>query len=89
MQSLPVALDDASVILPSKYARNIGVTFDSKLNFGRHFTDICKSCYFNVRIIYRIKKFSSTEHTKILVNAFATSRLGNCNSLLHGPPRGP
>ena len=70
------------------YARNIGITFDSVLNFERHITDICKSCYFNIRNIYRIRKFSSTEHTKILVNAFVTTRLGNCNSLLYGLPRG-
>ena len=51
-------------------------------------TDICKSCYFNIRNIYRIRKFLSTEDTKILVNAFVTSRLDNCNSLLYGLPHG-
>ena len=86
LQFPPVALNDGSVILPSKYARNIGVTFDSVLNFESHITDICKSCYFNIRNIYRIRKFLSTEHTKILVNAFVTSRLDNCNSLLFGLP---
>ena len=88
LQFPPVALNDGSVILPSKYARNIGATFDSVLNFERHITDICKSCYFNIRNIYRIRKFLSTEHTKILVNAFVTSRLDNCDSLLFGLPCG-
>ena len=84
----PVALDDGSVILPSEYARNFGVTFDIILNFEHHVTDICKSCYFNILNIYRIRKFLSTEHTKILVNnAFVTSRLDKCNSLLYGLPR--
>ncbi|RMX50939.1 hypothetical protein pdam_00015439, partial [Pocillopora damicornis] len=32
----PVALDDGSVILPSEYARNFGVTFDIILNFEHH-----------------------------------------------------
>ena len=52
LQFSPVTLNDGSVIHPSKYARNIGVTFDSVLNFERHsilITDICKSCYFNIR----------------------------------------
>ena len=71
LQFPPVVLNDGSVILPSKYARNIGVTFDSVLNFEYHITDICKSCYFNIRNIYRIRKFLSTEHTKILVNALS------------------
>jgi len=74
------------VILPSKYARNIGVTFDSVLNFERHITDICKSYYFNIRNIYRIRKFLSTEHTKILVNVFVISILENCNLLQCGLP---
>ena len=76
------------MILPSKYARNIGVTFDSVLNFERHIIYICKSGYFNIRNIYRIRRFLSTEHTKILVNAFVTSRLDNCDSSLYGLPRG-
>ena len=89
LQFPPVALTDGSVILPSKYARNIGVTFDSVLNFERRITDICKSCYFNICNIYRIRKFLSTiKPTKILVNAFVTSRLDNCNSLLYGLPCG-
>ena len=80
-------LDDGSVNRPYKYARNIGVTFDIVLNIKRHTTDICKSCYFNIRNIYRIRKFLSTELTKILVNAFVTSRLNNCISILYGLPR--
>ena len=83
-----VVLDDGSLILPSKYARNIGVTFDSNLSFERHITDICKSCYFNIHNTYRIRKFLSTEHTKILVNTFVTSRHDNYNSLWYGLPRG-
>lgn len=86
LQFPPVVLDDGSLILPSKYARNIGVTFDSVLNIAHHTTDICKSCYFNIHI-YRIRKFLSTELTKIFVNAFVTSRLDDCHLLLHGLSR--
>ena len=46
------------------------------------------SKYFNIRNIYRIRIFFSIEHTKILVNAFVTSRLDNFNSLLYGLPWG-
>ena len=88
LQFPPVVLNNGSVILPSKYARNNDVTFDSVLNFECHITDICKSCYFNIRNIYRIRKCLSTRQTKILVNAFVTSRLDSCNSLLYRLPRG-
>ena len=40
LQSPPIVLNDGSLILPSKYARKIGVTFVSELNFERHITDI-------------------------------------------------
>ena len=75
VQFPPVAPNDVSMILPSKYARNIGVTFDIVLNFERHFTDISKSCCFDFRNIYRVGKRLSAEHAKILVNAFATSTI--------------
>ena len=67
------------MILPSKYVRNIGVMFYSVLNFERYITDICKSCYFNIRKTHRIKK-RSTEHRKILANAF--KKLQNCAARL-------
>ena len=47
-----VVLNDGFVILPSKYARNIGVMFYSVLNFERRITGICKSIVFIV-----LKKF--------------------------------
>ena len=39
-------------------------------------------------VVYRIKQFLSTEHTKIIVSAFVTSRLDKCNSLQYGLPCG-
>ena len=62
LQFPPVAHNDGSVILPSKYARNIGVKFDNVLNFESHNTDMCKS--------YCIRKILSTAHTKILFYSF-------------------
>ena len=67
LQFPPVVLNDGSMNLPSKYARNIGVTFNSVLNVEHHITDIYKSWYFNMCNIYRIRQLLSTEHTNILV----------------------
>ena len=52
----------------------------SVVNFERYLTDICKSCYFSIGNICRIKKHLSTEHTKISVNAFI--KLQNCEARL-------
>ena len=52
----------------------------SILNFERPITDICKSCYFSIRNIYRIKKKHLSEHRKILVNAL--KKLQNCAARL-------
>ena len=78
---------DGSVIQPSQFVRNIGVIFDNKLNMERHVAAICKSAFFQIRNIPRIRKFLSVSCTKVLVHAFVTCTLDNCNSLLYGLPR--
>ena len=65
-------------------ARNIGVIFDNKLNLEHQVSSICKSAFFHIRNISRIRKFLSVNSTKALVHAFVTYRLDNCDSLLHG-----
>ena len=78
---------DGSVIEPSHFARNIGVIFDNKLNMERQVSAICKSAFFHIRNISRIRKFLSVDSAKALVHAFVTCRLDNCNSLLYGLPK--
>ena len=73
---------DGSVIQPSHSARNIGVIFDKKLNMDRQVSAICKSAFFHIWNISRIRTFSSVNSTEALVHAFVTCRLDNCNSLL-------
>ena len=47
----------------------------------------CKTSFYHLRNIARIRKFISTKTAEILVHAFVTSRLDNCNSLLYGLPK--
>ena len=75
---------DGSVIEPSHFARNIGVIFDNKLNMEHQLSAICKSAFFHIRNISRIRKFLSVDSAKALVHAFVTCRLDNCNSRLYG-----
>ena len=80
------AVDGSSAIKPSQFASNIGVIFDNKLNMDRQVTAICKSAFFHICNISRIRTFLSAANTKMLVHAFLMCRLDNCNSLLYGLP---
>lgn len=73
-------------IVPSESARNIGVIFDSNMDYKRHISAICKSCFYHIRNLSRIRKYLSVDNIKILVHAFITCKLDNCNSLLYGLP---
>lgn len=46
----------------------------------------CKTAFYYLYNIRRIRKFLNSECTKIIFNAFVTSRLDFCNSLLYGLP---
>ena len=71
----------------SSNARNIGVIFDSSMSMVPHVNSICKTSFYHLRNIARIRKFISMKTAETLVHAFITSRLDNCNSLLYGLPR--
>ena len=61
--------------------------FDGQLKMDTQINSICKTAFFHLYNIRRIGKFLNFECTKILVNAFVTSRLDFCNSLLYGLPK--
>ena len=44
----------------------------------------CKSAFYHLRNISRIRKLLSTKTIETLVHAFVTSNLDHCNSLLYG-----
>ena len=72
--------------MPSTSERNVGVIFDSAMSMVPHVNNICKSSFYHLRNISRIRKFISVSTAEKLVHAFVTSRLDNCNSLLYGLP---
>ena len=45
---------------------------------------VCKSAFFHLCNIAKIRKCTSSTHCKILIQAFITSKLDYCNSLLSG-----
>ena len=71
----------------STIARNIGVIFNNSLSVLPHVTAVCKSSFFLLRNIFKIRKFLSYDACKILIHAFITSRIDHCNLLRYGQPK--
>jgi len=71
----------------STTAKNIGVIFNSSLSMLRHVTAVCKSSFFHLRNIFKIRKFLSYDTCKILTHALIMSRIDYCNLLLYGQPK--
>ena len=75
-----------SATTPASEVKDLGCWFDRHLKMDTHINNICKAAFFHLFNIRRIRKFLSMECTNNLVNAFVTSRLDYCNSLLYGLP---
>ena len=74
-------------VAPVKAASNLGVVFDDTMSFKAHISDVCKSSFYHLRNISRIRKYLTREATEMVVHAFVTSKLDHCNSLLYGLPK--
>ncbi len=55
--------------------------FDSNLSFDSHVSSICKTAFFHLKNISKLRPMSNAE---MLIYAFMTSRLDYCNALLGG-----
>ena len=76
-------IGDAEII-PTNTARNLGVMFDSDGFMTSHVNNVCRSAYFALYRIGKIRFLIDAQTTEKLVHAFVTSRLDYCNSLLYG-----
>ncbi len=79
-----LTLDGCSVNSSSSSVRNLGVLFDSNLSFESHVSSICKTAFFHLKNISKLRPMLSTSNAEILIHAFMTSRLDYCNALLGG-----
>ena len=71
MESITVGRD---VIHSSHDAKNIRVWFDEFLSMEKQVKAVCKSAFFHLRNIAKIRKYVSFTHYKIIIHAF-TSKL--------------
>jgi len=63
---------------------DLGVTVDSQLSMTDHISSLCRSCFYQLRQLRVIRHSLTTDAARTLVQAFITSRLDYCNSLLYG-----
>ncbi|KAI2644942.1 RNA-directed DNA polymerase from mobile element jockey [Labeo rohita] len=76
-------LDGCSVNALSS-VRNLGVLFDGNLSFENHISSICKTAFFHLKNISKLRPMLSMSNAETLIHAFMTSRLDYCNALLGG-----
>ena len=48
-----------------------------------HVINFCKSAFYRLSTISRIRKYLSSPSTELLIHTFGTSKLDHCNSLLY------
>ena len=73
-------------ISPSHSVRSLGVTLDRHLQMSQHVNMLCKSAFFSLKNISKIRKFLDWDNTERLVHAFISSKIDYCNSILIGLP---
>jgi hypothetical protein len=71
----------------AKSARNLGVYLDCHLTMDTHINQLCKSLYFHLRCISKIRQYLTTDAANKLAVSLILSRLDYCNTLLAGLPQ--
>ncbi len=72
---------------PTQSVKNLGVIFDSELNFIPHIKNITKIGFYHLKNMARVRPFLSQASTEALMHAFISCRLDYCNALLSGLPK--
>ena len=75
-----------TAIKPSHNVINLGVLNDTQLNMDSKIISVCKSAYYMIYNLRRIRKYFDQDSMKIVVHAMITSKLDYCNGLLYGLP---
>jgi len=71
---------------PSDSTRNLGFIFDKDLSIKQHISSICKSSYFQIRLLRQVRSSLDTNSAIILANSLVSSKLDYCNSLYYNLP---
>ena len=72
------------LLLVTTGSRNIGVVFDNSLSMVSHVNAVCKSAFFHLHKISKIRKSLTPETLKTIIHAFVTSKIDYCNFYCKG-----
>jgi hypothetical protein len=78
---------ESDTIVPATVVRVLGVQLDAELSMKAYITKTTARCLYHLRRLRQIRRRAGEDVTARLVQAFITSRLDYCNSLLAGLPR--
>lgn len=67
-----------------KQARNLGILFDDRLRFENHVLSLVKSCFYRLKILYKIRNYLSEKSRIALCESLILSVL-NYGDLVYGP----
>ena len=82
---LPTKLLDQDVTQTDS-ARNLGIEFDKDFNFKKHISKVCRSCYYHIRDLRRLRRCLTAPVTKTIATSLVSSKLDYCNSILYNIP---
>ena len=71
-------------IVPSSNTRNLGIMIDCELTMSLQVSHMCKSAYYHLYAISKIRHCLTTEACKTIVHALVISRLDYGNAVLYG-----
>ena len=74
----------SAVVTVVDSAPNLGVIIDSQLCLDAEVAAVCRCGYYQLRQLRPVIRSLSAKATETLVQAFVSSRLDYCNSLLYG-----
>ncbi len=83
LDNLEISVGNANIV-PCSRVNNLGVIFDNNMTMEDSVNNICKTAYFYIRLLGKLRKFLDKEISAMITHAFVTSRLDYCNSLLYG-----
>jgi len=75
------------LVKPSTSVKNIGATLDHQLKMDKQINMVCKSAWFHMYQLGKIKKYLTNSQLRSVIQAFVISKIDQNNSLLIGSPK--